>query len=77
MKLSDKVYDNIKWTLITFVPALILLISTLGTIYNFDTKIITLTIGAIATFLGTITGISNYNYNKEFVYEELSNGKGE
>lgn len=77
MKLSNKTYDIIKWTLITFVPALILLISTLGTIYNFDTEIITLTIGAIATFLGTITGISNYNYNKEFVYEELSNGKGE
>lgn len=65
MKLNNKAYDIIKWCLITLIPALILLISTLGTIYNFDTEIITLTIGAIATFLGTITGISNYNYNKE------------
>lgn len=64
MILKDKTYNIIKWVLITFVPALILLISTLGTIYGFDTNIITLTIGAIATFLGTITGISNYNYNK-------------
>lgn len=64
MKLNNKTYNFFKWLLITLVPALILLISTLGTIYNFDTKIITLTIGAIATFIGTITGISNYNYKK-------------
>lgn len=65
MKLSDKTYNICKWFLITVVPATILLISTLGTIYNFDTEIITLTISAIATFVGTITGISNYNYKKE------------
>lgn len=64
MKLNDKTYNFFKWLLITLVPALILLISTLGTIYSFDTEIITLTIGAIATFIGTITGISNYNYKK-------------
>ncbi len=64
MKLKDEIYNVLKWTLITFVPALILLISTLGTIYHFDTEIITLTIGAIATFLGAITGISNKNYYK-------------
>ena len=64
MKLKDEIYIVFKWILITLVPALVLLISTLGTIYKFDTEIITLTIGAIATFLGTITGISNYNYKK-------------
>lgn len=64
MKLNDKVYNVFKWALITFVPALTLLISTLGTIYKFDTEVITLTIGAIATFVGTITGVSNYNYKK-------------
>ena len=64
MKLSNGLYDFFKWLLITLVPALILLISTLGTIYHFDTEIITLTIGAIATFIGAITGISNHNYNK-------------
>lgn len=65
VKLSDKAYKFMKWFLFTFVPALVLLISTLGTIYNFDTEIITLTIGAIATFLGAITGISHVNYYKE------------
>lgn len=64
IKLKDEIYVVFKWILITFVPALILLISTLGTIYKFDTEIITLTIGAVATFLGAITGISSKNYYK-------------
>ena len=65
MKLNNKVYQFLKWFLIIFTPALITLIGTLGKIYNFDTETITLSIGAIATFLGVITGISNYNYKKE------------
>ena len=64
MKMSNKVYDTFKWFLMKFIPALVLLISTLGVIYSFDTEVITLTIGAIATFIATIVGISNYNYNK-------------
>lgn len=65
MKLSDKLYNVLKWTLLIFVDALITLIGTLGQIYNFDTATIVLTISAISTFLGVITGISNYNYHKE------------
>lgn len=64
MILNDKVYNILKWTLITFVPALILLITTLGTIYGFDTEVIVLTISAFATFFGSLIGISNSNYNK-------------
>lgn len=65
MKLNNKIYDILKWALIIFVPALITLIGTLGQIYKFDTEIIVLTISAIATFLGAITGISTYNYKKD------------
>ena len=64
MKLNDKLYKVFKWGLIIFVPALLTLIGTLGQIYNFDTEKIVLTISAISTFLGVITGISNYNYSK-------------
>ena len=64
MKLNDKVYKIFKWALIIFIPALITLIGTLGQIYNFDTEKIVLTISAISTFIGVITGISNYNYKK-------------
>ena len=65
MKLNNKIYDILKWSLMIFAPALITLIGTLGQIYHFDTEMIVLTISAIATFLGAITGISNYNYKKE------------
>ena len=65
MKLNSKVYDILKWGLIIFIPALITLIGTLGQIYEFDTETIVLTISAVSTFLGVITGISNYNYKKE------------
>lgn len=64
MKLNDKIYNVLKWGLIIFIPALLTLIGTLGQIYNFDTETIVLTISAISTFLGVITGISNYNYKK-------------
>lgn len=64
MKLNNKVYSILKWGLIIFIPALITLIGTLGQIYEFDTEKIVLTISAISTFLGVITGISNYNYKK-------------
>lgn len=63
--LPDKVYKILKWALMIFVPALITLIGTLGKIYNFETETINLTIGAIALFLGTITGISNASYYKK------------
>ena len=65
MKLNDKVYKVFKWGLLICIPALITLIGSLGQIYGFDTEKIVLTISAISTFLGVITGISNYNYNKE------------
>ena len=36
--LKDKWYDACKWLLMKFTPASILLITTLGKIYNFDTE---------------------------------------
>ena len=65
MKMSDKTYNALKYFLMIFYPALTLLISTLGSIYNFDVEKILLTIGAIVTFLGTITGISNIKKKKK------------
>lgn len=64
MKLSDNLYNVLKWICLIVVPALITLISTLGTIYGWDTTAITATIGAVATFVGALIGISNNNYYK-------------
>ena len=65
MILPDKVYNVMKWLLVTFVPALVTLISALGAIYKFDATTINLTIGAVATFLASILMISNYNYKNK------------
>jgi len=62
--LKDEIYNVFKWGLIIFVPSLITLISSLGQIYKFDTEVIILTIAAVSTFIGTITGISDKNYKK-------------
>lgn len=64
MKMSNKVYDTLKYILMWFMPAVITLIGTLGKIYKFETETIILTISALMTFVGAITGISNANYNK-------------
>ena len=65
MKLSNKAYDVIKWILLTAVAPTIALITGLGELYNFDTTLIVGTISLIATFVGALMGISNYNYKKE------------
>lgn len=65
MKMNNKVYDALKWILLVGVAPTIALITGLGELYNFDTTLIIGTISLIATFLGAITGISNYNYKKE------------
>lgn len=64
IKFKDKVYDTIKWILLTAVSPTIALITGLGKLYNFDTAIIIGTISLLATFLGALTGISCYNYKK-------------
>ena len=63
--MSNKLYDILKWSLLVGVAPTITLITGLGELYNFDTALIIGTISLIATFLGTITGISNINYKKK------------
>lgn len=70
MKLSDKTYTFLKWLCLIAVPALITLLSTLGTIFSKDMTAVTATIGAVSTFLGALIGISNANYKKGADYED-------
>ena len=64
MILNEKVYKVLKWACLIAVPALITLISTLGTIYGHDMTTVTATIGAVATCIGALIGISNSNFYK-------------
>ena len=65
MKLNDKTYNVIKWVVLTVMPALSVLVGALGNGYGWDTDTVILTINAVALFLGAVTGVSNYQYNKE------------
>ena len=63
--LNSKIYDILKWIAIICLPALSLLVGALGQIWGWaDAEKITLTISAVATFLGALIGVSTYKYNK-------------
>jgi hypothetical protein len=66
MKLSNKVYDILKFIAQIFLPALGTLYFALAGIWGFPyAEQIVGTITAIDTFLGIILGLSSNNYNKE------------
>lgn len=63
--MSNKVYDVLKWITLVFLPALTTLTGVILNCFNVDCTDIVLTImTAVTTFMGTVLGISNINYNK-------------
>ena len=66
MKMSNKVYDVLKWIAQYALPALGTLYFALAGIWGFPYgEQVVGTVAAVDTFLGVILGISTYNYNKE------------
>ncbi|HFI0120261.1 TPA: phage holin [Streptococcus suis] len=65
MKMTNQQYDIAKKVVTVVVPASITLITGLGALYKFDTTAITGTIALVATFAGTVLGISSKNYQAE------------
>ena len=65
MKMSNKVYDVLKWIAMYFLPAIGTLYFALSGIWKlpFGEQVVG-TITAVDTFLGVILGISNAQYNK-------------
>ena len=65
MKISNKVYDVLKWIAQYFLPALGTLYSALSTIWGFPYgEQVVGTITAIDAFLGAILGLSSATYYK-------------
>lgn len=63
MKLSNKMFDFLKWMAMFFLPALATLVKVIFTIWNLPYgNEISSTIVAVNTFLGAILGISNLTY---------------
>lgn len=66
MKLSNKVYDVLKWIAMYLLPALGTLYFALAGIWNFPYgEQVVGTITAVDTFLGVLLGISNAQYQKD------------
>ena len=66
MKMSDKLYDVLKWVAMLFLPALAVLVRTVFAIWNIPYgEEISMTIVAINAFLAACLGISSANYRKE------------
>lgn len=67
MKLSNRAYDILKYVAMIFIPALVVLVLTVGKIWNlpyYDN--IGATISAIGVFLGSLLGLSSYEHNKPY-----------
>ena len=64
--LSQSAYTWCKWVVIIVLPALSSLITGLGKIWQWDSLAanISATVTLVATFLGAILCISNYNFYK-------------
>lgn len=63
--INNKTYDILKWVAILLLPALSVLVGTVGEAVNFEyTGIAAIIINAVAVFLGTIIGVSTNKYNK-------------
>lgn len=65
MKLPDKVYDVLKWTCLTVLPALSTFYSLLAGIWNLPyADKIPKTITAIALLIGALIGVSHLSIKK-------------
>ena len=65
MKMSNKVYDILKWVAIIVLPALATLITVVFKVWNIPYgDEIAQTVTAVATFLGAILMVSHANYKK-------------
>lgn len=70
--MSNKVYDVLKWIALVFLPAFIVLVGVILNSLNVaNANIIITMLTAIDTFLGSILGISNINYNKKVENENV------
>jgi len=66
MKLSDRVYDILKWVVMIVIPALTTAYVGLAAIWSFPyAEEVAKTSAVICTLLGALLGISTAQYNKD------------
>lgn len=77
---SNRVFDTLKWISLVFLPALITFVGVVLNVLEVGNAEVILTIAiAFNTFLGSILGISNVNYNMKLtnLYNETYDGTGD
>lgn len=65
MKLSNKAYDIANWGVKIVLPACFTLYGAIGAALGWNTETVLMIGVAVQTFLGTVLGISNVQYNKQ------------
>ena len=78
VKLSNKLYNTLKWIVMIVIPACATLYFALATIWGFpygDEVVATMT--ATATFIGALIGVSTKSYNQSGVDVELHGGEND
>jgi hypothetical protein len=68
MKLSNKVYDVLKWVAMILIDALATAFSVIAQAWGAPMEIVTpivITLTAIGTLIGALIGVSTANYNKQ------------
>lgn len=66
MKISNKVYDILKWIALVVLPAIGTFYFAIASIWGLPyAEQVVGTITAIDTLLGALIGVSSVNYNKE------------
>ena len=63
MKMSNKVYDILKWTTLVFLPALTTFVGVILNCFEVPgTEIILTIMVGFTTFMGSLLGLSSLNY---------------
>nr|DAW09255.1 MAG TPA: holin [Caudoviricetes sp.]DAX63906.1 MAG TPA: holin [Caudoviricetes sp.] len=65
MKLSNQVYDILKYVVLIALPAIITFVNIVGVQLGYDMTTTIVIMTAFNALLGTLIGISSVKYNKE------------
>jgi len=75
--MSNKLYNILKWLVLIALPALSTFLCAMSSYWGFDAVKVIGSIAALETFLGSLIGVSTYQYNKnqnKNTKEENENG---
>ena len=64
---NNKIYDTLKWACMIAIPAICVCVTQLGQLFGWENSGIVSEAGVIVcTCLGTLLGISNYQYYRQY-----------